>query len=246
MNDLINSKKEVMTSLEIAEVTGKNHFDVLKAIRNMEPAWEKVNQSKFALVDYIDAKGEKRPCYELTKTECLYVATKFNDEARAKLVIRWEHLEKERLSKMIVMPNFTDPVEAAEAWIEMYKQKQQQEKEVLKLTSKVEAMQPKANYYDTVLQCPDLVTTTQIAADYGMSAKAFNKKLAQLGIQRKVHSQWILYANYVGNGYTQSKTHTYDTKDGEKSAMWTYWTQKGRLFVYDLFKRNGILPLIER
>lgn len=82
-----------MTSLEIAEMTGKNHRDVMKAIRRMEDAWEKVNGRKFALVKYTDSKGERRPCYSLNKTECLYIATKFNDEARAKLVLRWEELE---------------------------------------------------------------------------------------------------------------------------------------------------------
>lgn len=87
--------KETMSSIEIAELTGKPHNDVLKAIRAMEPAWLKVNGGKFSLVNYIDKKGETRPCYELTKIECLYIATKFNDEARAKLVLRWEQLEKE-------------------------------------------------------------------------------------------------------------------------------------------------------
>ena len=82
-----------MTSLEIALVTGKQHKDVMRAVRNMEPAWERVNGRKFALVEYKDAKGERRPCYELTKTECLYIATKFNDEARARLVLRWQDLE---------------------------------------------------------------------------------------------------------------------------------------------------------
>ena len=70
-----------MTSLEIAELTGKQHKHVMEAIRKMEPAWEKVNGLKFQLVEYRDAKGELRPCYQLTKTECLYIATKFNDEA---------------------------------------------------------------------------------------------------------------------------------------------------------------------
>ena len=84
---------QTMTSLEIAELTGKQHKNVMQAIRNMEPAWEKVNGLKFQLVEYRDAKGELRPCYQLTKTECLYIATKFNDEARARLVLRWEELE---------------------------------------------------------------------------------------------------------------------------------------------------------
>ena len=89
-----NNQPQMMTSLEIAELTGKQHKNVMQAIRNMEPAWEKVNGLKFQLVTYKDLKGELRPCYQLTKTECLYIATKFNDEARAKLVLRWEELEK--------------------------------------------------------------------------------------------------------------------------------------------------------
>ena len=81
MNTQIVNLQQTMTSLEIAELTGKQHKNVMQAIRNMEPAWEKVNGLKFQLVEYRDAKGELRPCYQLTKTECLYIATKFNDEA---------------------------------------------------------------------------------------------------------------------------------------------------------------------
>ena len=88
---------QMMTSLEIAEVTGKQHCHVMAAIRKMEPAWQKVNQSNFRLVDYQDKKGELRPCYQLTKTECLYIATKFNDEARARLILRWEQLELQKI-----------------------------------------------------------------------------------------------------------------------------------------------------
>ncbi len=96
MTQIINiNKVQTMTSLEIAELTGKQHKDVMKAIRNMEPAWVKVNGRKFALVEYQDKKGELRPCYQLTKTECLYIATKFNDEARAKLVLK--NWRKQRL-----------------------------------------------------------------------------------------------------------------------------------------------------
>lgn len=82
-----------MSSLEIAETTGKRHSDVMRSIKAMAPAWEKVNGRKIALVEYTDAKGEKRPMYNLTQKECLYVSTKFNDEARAKLIVRWEQLE---------------------------------------------------------------------------------------------------------------------------------------------------------
>ena len=89
--------EQTMTSLEIAELTGKQHKNVMQAIRNMEPAWEKTCGLKFQLTSrtIVQPNGGTRevPCYVLTKTECLYIATKFNDEARAKLVLRWEELE---------------------------------------------------------------------------------------------------------------------------------------------------------
>lgn len=89
-----------MTSMEIAELTGKQHKHVMEAIRRMEPAWEKVQGTKFRLSQRnyeLPTGGMKAvPCYSLTKTECLYVATKFNDEARARLVLRWQQLEKDR------------------------------------------------------------------------------------------------------------------------------------------------------
>jgi phage regulator Rha-like protein/phage antirepressor YoqD-like protein len=89
--------QQTMTSLEIAEVTGRNHFDILKAIRKMQPAWDNVAASKFTCSYYKDKSGKRSPMFTLTKAQCLYVATKFNDEARAKLVLRWEQLEKEKL-----------------------------------------------------------------------------------------------------------------------------------------------------
>lgn len=91
--EIIN--KQTMSSREIAQITKKPHNDVLKSIRAMEPAWEKVNEGKFSLVEYTDAKGEKRPEYQLSKLECLYIAAKFNDETRAILVKRWYELETE-------------------------------------------------------------------------------------------------------------------------------------------------------
>ena len=90
-----------MSSLDIAELCGKQHFHVMRDIRKMEPAWEKITQSKFGLSSrkVIQPNGGVRefPCYELTKTETLYIATKYDDDMRAKLVLRWEELERERL-----------------------------------------------------------------------------------------------------------------------------------------------------
>ncbi len=110
----------------------------------------------------------------------------------------------------------------------------------------IEELRPKASYYDMILQCKDLIATTVIAKDYGMSAKKFNSMLHDIGIQFKQGSTWVLYAEWQGKGYLHTKTHNYaDAKGIQHSREHSYWTQKGRLFLYDLLKQKGILPLIE-
>lgn len=106
----------------------------------------------------------------------------------------------------------------------------------------VNELQPKATYYDLVLQNKSTLSVTKIAKDYGKSAKWLNTKLHEYGIQYKQGDQWFLYQGYAQLGYTQSSTHVID---GEHSRMSTKWTQKGRLFIYDTLKAHGILPLIE-
>jgi phage antirepressor YoqD-like protein len=151
------------------------------------------------------------------------------------------------------LPDFTNPAEAARAWAEQYelkcieqKRADEAESQILALTQEIETMQPKVSYYDNILANKSTVLTTQIAQDYGMSAKALNKTLNEMGIQRKVNDQWILYAQYLGMGYVQSKPVTITHANGQKSVKYnTEWTQKGRLFLYDELKKHDILPLIE-
>ena len=129
---------------------------------------------------------------------------------------------------------------------------QEEKMEALRLENKVQEQQiaelkPKASYYDLVLQCKDLLSMTEIAKDYGMSAKGMNSKLHELGVQYKQSGIWFLYAKYQDKGYTQTKTQNYNKPDGTQGvSTHTYWSQKGRLFLYDLLKDNGILPMIER
>lgn len=104
-------------------------------------------------------------------------------------------------------------------------------------------LKPKATYYDMVLQNKSLLSVSKIAKDYGMSARALNKKLHELGVQYKQGDIWLLYAKYQDKGYTQTTTHVIDA---DHSRVTTKWTQKGRLFIYELLKQHGILPLIER
>lgn len=108
-------------------------------------------------------------------------------------------------------------------------------------------LKPKADYTDIILQSKSLVTVTQIAKDYGMSGTAMNEMLHHYGVQYKQSGQWLLYSKYHNNGFTHSETVTITHSDGRTgTVMNTKWTQKGRLFIYNLLKSYGVLPVIER
>lgn len=108
-------------------------------------------------------------------------------------------------------------------------------------------MKPKASYYDVVLNCKDLISTSTVAKDYGKSAIWMNRYLHEKGVQFKQGEIWLLYQKYAEKGYTNTKTHSYSANDGTiHTKPHTYWTQKGRLFVYELLKADGILPTMEQ
>ena len=108
-------------------------------------------------------------------------------------------------------------------------------------------MQPKASYYDVVLNCKDLVAISTISKDYGWSATKMNSYLHRKGVQYKQGEIWLLYQKYAAQGFTSTKVHSYNGSDGEvHTKPHTYWTQKGRLFIYGLLKADGIMPLIEQ
>lgn len=141
-----------------------------------------------------------------------------------------------------------DPVKRAERWIEEQKEKQKLITTVEVQRQQIIEMKPKASYYDVVLNCPDLISISVIAKDYGKSAKWLNSYLHSKGIQYKQGSRiWLLYQKYAQLGYTSTKTHSYpDNKGKIHTSVHTYWTQAGRLFIYATLKADNILPLIER
>ena len=253
--EVLTGSKATITSIEIAELAGREHKSVMRSIREMEEGWVKICGCKFALtsreVQQPNGGTREVPCYELTKRECLYIATKFNDEARAKLILRWEELEtKERTGGFVVPQTFSQALMLAAKQQEQIEEQRaalaQQGEEIVKLSNEVMTMKPKATYYDLILNNPSTVTITQIAQDYGMSAKKFNQILCDFRIQHKVNKQWILYADNINKGYVQSKPTNIPLSNGTEKVVYnTEWTQKGRIFLYEKLKRNGILPMIE-
>lgn len=233
MEDIV--RKETMTSLEIAEVTGKRHSDVLEAIRNMENAWVKVAQRKFPLGSYKDANNQDRPCYILNKTECLYVATKFNDETRAKLVLRWEELENQVRKSEIVMPNFSNPAEAARAWADQYEQR-------LKLATKVKEDAPKVEFFESVAESKDAVEMKAVSSTLNYVAVGRNKLFAILREQKVLQSNNIPYQKYIDVGYFRTIETKKNCGSEVRIFIKTLVYQKGLDFIRKLLNKLGYRP----
>ena len=298
-NDLIEfgESERMMTSLEIAEVTGKSHAHVMRDIRNII---KQINQSTSGLVipddikddyhrgdrtqykylsqktqnilfdfcfnnntgskytiresSYKDAKGEERNMYELNKKACLLLSSGYDVNLRAKIIDRWEELEIKARANMITLPNFEDPAEAAMAWAKEYREKKvlaienkKLEEENIQLAAENQELKHDKNYLDLIMRSKALLTISQIAQDYGMSGKALNKKLADMGIQYSINGQWILYAKYKDCGYVSSRSIDITRADGRPDVvLHTEWTQAGRKFLYEELKKQGIIPMLER
>ena len=198
-----------MTSLEIAELTGKQHKNIMQAIRNMEPAWEKVQGLKFQLssrtYDLPNGGTKEVPCYVLTKTECLYIATKFNDEARAKLVLRWQQLElaEQERRQQLCLPSPKKILALADEIIG----------EGLRLLNEA---------------AEDTLTATQVAKTFNMTTFDFNAMLRDMGIQYRAGGHWNISRDLDGRGYTALRTHvSYSLKGEKKIKTYMTWTMAG-------------------
>lgn len=184
----------------------------------------------------------------------LYSLVLSSRKPEAKAFKRWithEVLPSIRKHGMYAVDELLDNPDIAIEALTRLKEERERRKE-LELETKVQAqqiaeLQPKATYYDLILQCPSLLSVTEIAKDYGLSAKGLNKILHEQGVQFNQSGVWFLYSKYQDKGYTSTKTQNYNRPDGTQgSRVHTYWTQKGRIFLYGLLKEIGYLPLIER
>lgn len=243
-----NAGKDVTTSLIVAQVFGKEHKNVLRDIENLSCS-DNFNRLNFERITYKDVRNREQTAYEMTKDGFSFLVMGYTGEKAGQFKETFinEFNKREMLLKSddyILMRSqqiLHNRLEFAEQKVKQLEAENSDQKTL------IAKMQKGNDYLNTILQSKGTLAITQIAADYGMSAIAFNKKLNEMHIQHKVNGQWILYSEFMGKGYVHSRTISFYHRDGRPDTrLCTEFTQRGRLFLYDALKEVGVLPLIER
>lgn len=207
------------------------HSDVSMLLKTIDED-EKLTQALFV-------SGQKRNAWFLTENGLYEVLM----QSRKPIAKAFKKEVKKILKDLRLYGQYKVPQTYAEALLLAA----MQQEEIEKKNQMIGELKPKADYLDRILKSKSLMTITQIAKDYGMSGIAMNQKLHELGIQYKQSDQWLLYERHHDKGYTASETFVVEDVNGlERVVMNTKWTMKGRVFLYNLLKEQGIIPTIER
>jgi prophage antirepressor-like protein len=275
-DDLPNRVQEIKIMANELRIFKFEGNDVRTVIRNDEPLWilkdvcdvlglnsphkvaERLDEDERNQIPVIDSIGRSQETTVITESG-LYNVILRSDKPEASRFRKWVTSEvlpeiRKTGGYMIASNDEADEDIMARALIIAQRTIERRNERIAKLEmtvgvkdQQIAELQPKASYYDVILNTKDAISVTKIAKDYGKSAVWLNGYLHDKGIQFKQGDVWLLYAKYAEQGYTSTKTHVHPGKDGEMhSTIHTYWTQKGRLFLYDLLKQGNILPLVER
>lgn len=228
---------------------GKDVATILK-YKDTSDALKRHVDEENKLTRHFTDSGQNRSMYIINESG-LYSLILSSKMPNAKKFKRWvtnEVLPSIRQHGMYATDSFIKKSIEDPAWaISVLQELQAKNEQIAVQAQQISELQPKANYYDVVLNCKGLVTISVIAKDYGWTAIQMNKYLKKKKVQFKQGQIWLLYKEYASFGYTSTKTHTHKGKDGtDHTSVHTYWSQSGRLFIYNLLKNDGILPMIER
>lgn len=258
-NELINFHHEMFGDIRAIEKDGEPWFvgkDVAEALGYS-------NASKAVMV-HVDEEDKQKVMLKadsqngnvvtattLINESGLYSLTLSSKLPSAKKFKHWVTAEVlpsiRRHGAYATAPTIEKIIASPEFGIALLKSLQQEQNMRREAEQRVRKLQPLADYTALILACPETVSVSQVAQDYGMSAVAFNRILKRAGIQYSVGGQWVLYAAYKDRGLVQSYTFNYRHNDGTDGCrMYTRWTQRGRLFLYDILKKIGIIPMIEK
>ena len=260
-NELINFHHEMFGDIRAIERDGEPWFvgkDVAVALgysnardalaKHVDNEDKKILTSQNATLEKLSIPNRgltiinESGLYSLTLSSKLPSAKKFKHWVTAEVLpsIR-------RHGAYATAPTIEKIIASPEFGIALLKNLQQEQNMRREAEQRVRKLQPLADYTALILACPETVSVSQVAQDYGMSAVAFNRILNRAGIQYSVGGQWVLYAAYKDRGLVQSYTFNYRHNDGTDGCrMYTRWTQRGRLFLYDILKKMGIIPMIEK
>ena len=248
VNVRIDNEQMITDSRNVADVFNKRHDHVLRDIEAMRKDVPNFGEMFFEGT-MPDTYGREQKVFFMNRDGFSLLAMGFTGTEAMKWKLKYINAFNE-LESFYNTPEqvMARALRLADKTIASLNQRViEQDKRIMIQDSVINEMKPKVSYYDMILDNKSTVLVTQIAQDYGMSAKGFNKMLKDMGVQHKVGGQWILYSRYQGNGYVHSKTFDFERSNGIKDVnMNTEWTQKGRLFLYDFLKKHNILPLIER
>ena len=252
------SGQAITNSLLVAKKFGKDHKHVLESIRKLMTAENSAVLQMFEESTYINEQNKTQPMYLMNRDGFTLLAMGFTGvkamEFKIDYINAFNKMESKIKKSIAVLPDFTDPAEAAMAWAKEYREKEvlaienkKLEEENIQLAAENQELKHDKNYLDLIMRSKALLTVSQIAQDYGMSGKALNKQLAQMGIQYSINGQWILYAKYKDCGYVSSRFIDITRADGRPDVvLHTEWTQAGRKFLYEELKKQGIIPMLER
>lgn len=253
MNQLVFRKNDqvVTSSRNVSRDFDKQHKHVLEAIDSIKGVagnWADL----FYETTYIHEQN-KQEYREFLMNRDGFTLLAMGFTGKKAIQFKLKYIESfnqmEKQLKKLHQPSYMidDPIRRAEKWIEEQKERQILKEINNKKDQLIGELKPKADYTDIILKNKSLMTITQIAKDYGMSGQAMNTLLHDLGVQYFQSKQWLLYSKYHDKGYTHSETVDFFRKDGTPDVkLNTKWTQKGRLFIYNLLKKHNILPVIER
>lgn len=234
----------VVSSRVIANELGKRHADVLESLDRI---LENGDFRSLCIPSTYKVDGQQREYKEYLLTKDGFTLYMFNiqgyNEFKMAYINKFNEMEKALSVKQLPKTYSEALRELADSW----DREQALIEENTKKDIVIAEMKPKVSYYDIILSSTDCMTVTQIGKDYGLSAKSLNQILNNLKIQYKQSGQWLLYQKYAAEGYTKSETTSFVKTDGSIGTnLLTKWTQKGRLFLYELLKDHGHLPLIEQ
>ena len=252
------SGQAITNSLLVAKKFGKDHKHVLESIRKLMTAENSAVLQMFEESTYINEQNKTQPMFLMNRDGFTLLAMGFTGvkamEFKIDYINAFNKMESKIKKSIAILPDFTDPAEAAMAWAKEYREKKvlaienkKLEEENIQLAAENQELKHDKNYLDLSMRSKALLTISQIAQDYGMSGKALNKKLADMGIQYSINGQWILYAKYKDCGYVSSRSIDITRADGRPDVvLHTEWTQAGRKFLYEELKNRGIIPMLER